>query len=655
MKKLFKFNKGEAFILISLASSILIITSCNEADNNSNRVGISVSYSVQTDINLTDEGSSGWIFWSDSESEKGEKKSGKNLISDFTYIGLQSPGVISPKVMNFSWRDGLLDKSENTRKGGIGQTGERNGFRIIIPASSSNRTLKLFVGCSNATAMLYCKGFGFGFWSDTEKTWISNKSGDTVRCYTINFTAPDDSCELICEYKIQYAHGPDASISLYAAAITDYGTNAPPVVNIINPTEYQKIHEDSALTLECKAFDPDGSIEKVEYYMGGSTSKVGESTTPPYTVQIQNLGHKVYSITARAFDKSGQGSDSDPRRFEITTVDTFPPMEKPLEEYLITGPMKGKGHVGVQCLAELQNGDLICVFNAGNYENSEDQMIYTTWFKKGDENWTIPVPSFDKAGMKYANPVVYVDEKGKVFLFYTVIYGQAFEMGRIRMRTSLDNGKTWGPFSEIPQPDLPYETGTIAAIKPIRLTNGEIMLPLNRESYDPDPKKGWYSLFAFTADEGKTWTESEPIYSIPGNIQPSAQQMPDGSIVCYFRPRQRGHEIWKSVSTDNGRTWAPLENGGIPNPSTRSDFVLTQNGNFVIACNDSPEERSPFIMALSKDQGKTWCKKKILESGPSWYCYASLIQTRDGKLHVAYDYTRQKIKHMVIDEDWFDK
>jgi len=650
------FFRYKSTLKLLVVAGLFLLCMCKaEPKKITNSVGISVSTSILSEVNLSKEGTTDWTFWSTTNSQKLIRKPDGNLIPDFSIIG--SPSNVSeiPKAMKFSWEGDTGIVSGNEMTGGVAQSGERNGFRLVIPVSTKNRTIKLYVSCRNATAMLYCKGWGYGFWSDTEKTWISNKTGEAVRCYTINITAPSDTCKVICEYRMQYAHTADASIAIHAATVTEYGLNAAPILEIVSPTEYQKFPEKTTVTFQCKAYDPDGEIEKVVYFMGGSTSKVGESSIPPYTIELSNLSHKVNSITARAFDKTGQGADSKPRRFEMTTNKTFPPTVKPLEEHLITEPMEGMGHVGVQCMAELANGDLICVFNAGNYENSEEQMIYTTWFKKGAKNWTKPIPSFDKVGLKYANPTVYVDEKGKVFLFYTVIYGQAFEMGRIRICTSTDNGKTWGAFSEIPQPDMPYETGTIAAIKPIRLANGEIMLPLNRESYDPDPKKGWYSLFAFSSDEGKTWTESEPIYSIPGNIQPSPQQMPDGSIVCYFRPRQRGHEIWKSVSSDNGRTWSPLENGGIPNPSTRSDFVFTKNGNFVIACNDSPEERSPFIVALSNDRGKTWSKKKILESGPSWYCYASIIQTRDGKIHLAYDYTRQKIKHMVIDEAWFDQ
>lgn len=645
-----KYLKFKFIIYIVLLCDISIY-----AQKTKNRNGISVSSSTFSAVSLSAEELSDWAFWSFDSEHRMERKSGGYLISDYTLLSKLNKEYNSSKSYNINWKDETLKESRENSYSGIGISGERNGFRLVMPVSTKNRTFNLYVSCKNSTCMLYCKGFGYGFWSDTDKTWLTNREGEAVRCYTINVSAPSDTCKLVCEFQMLYAHGSNASICLHAATVEEHGINAAPLVRITTPNDYQKFPEQTIISLESSASDRDGTIDHVAYYLGGVNAKIGESSIPPYKIEIPPLPHRLYSVSARAYDNTGQATDSNPVRFEMTTDKSYPPMEKPLEEFMIIDGMKGKSHVGVQCMAELSNGDLICVFNAGNYENSDDQMDYTTWLKKGTKKWTKPVPTFDKEGLKYANPVVYVDETGKVFLFYTVVYGQAFEMSRVRMRISEDNGETWGPYSELPQPDYPYQTGTISPIKPIRLANGEIMLPLNRESYDPNPQKGWFSVFAFSSDEGKTWTESEPIYSLPGNIQPSPQQMPDGSIVCYFRPRGGRHEIWKSISTDNGRTWAPLENGGIQNPSTRSDYILTKRGNFVIACNDHPTERTPFIVALSTDRGQTWCKKKILESGPPWYCYASVIQSRDGKIHVAYDCRRQAIKHVVIDEDWFEQ
>jgi alpha-L-rhamnosidase len=54
-------------------------------------------------------------------------------------------------------------------------------------------------------------------------------------------------------------------------------------------------------------------------------------------------------------------------------------------------------------------------------------------------------------------------------------------------------------------------------------------------------------------------------------------------------------------------------------------------------------------VSLSKD-GKTWYASLILEDSPiSQYSYPSVIQGKDGFVHVVYTWRRQRIKYMKID------
>ena len=53
------------------------------------------------------------------------------------------------------------------------------------------------------------------------------------------------------------------------------------------------------------------------------------------------------------------------------------------------------------------------------------------------------------------------------------------------------------------------------------------------------------------------------------------------------------------------------------------------SGALVLACNVSPNRRTPFSLALSKDNGLTWPIQKNLETGPGVYGYCSIIRARD--------------------------
>ena len=59
--------------------------------------------------------------------------------------------------------------------------------------------------------------------------------------------------------------------------------------------------------------------------------------------------------------------------------------------------------------------------------------------------------------------------------------------------------------------------------------------------------------------------------------------------------------------------------------------------------------RTPLSVALSED-GINWTPVLVLEDSPiSQYSYPSVIQGKDGKVHVIYTWRRQRIKYAEID------
>ena len=134
------------------------------------------------------------------------------------------------------------------------------------------------------------------------------------------------------------------------------------------------------------------------------------------------------------------------------------------------------------------------------------------------------------------------------------------------------------------------------------MADGTVLSPANRESEHPDPKHGWTSLFHRSTDDGKSWTETAKILSRPGNIQSTAQQLADGSLVAFCRPRCRDGKLWRSTSTDGGKTW-PV--------------------------------------------------RRDIETGAGPYGYTAVLRTSDGEIHMGYDCDRRVIKEVVVDEAWF--
>jgi predicted neuraminidase len=66
------------------------------------------------------------------------------------------------------------------------------------------------------------------------------------------------------------------------------------------------------------------------------------------------------------------------------------------------------------------------------------------------------------------------------------------------------------------------------------------------------------------------------------------------------------------------------------------------------------------VAALSDDEGATWKWKRHLDGNPAnavdrQYHYPSVIQGKDGAIHVTYSYfvpEGKSIKHVRLDEAW---
>lgn len=61
------------------------------------------------------------------------------------------------------------------------------------------------------------------------------------------------------------------------------------------------------------------------------------------------------------------------------------------------------------------------------------------------------------------------------------------------------------------------------------------------------------------------------------------------------------------------------------------------------------KERTPINVAISND-GLHWKAATILEDSPiNQYSYPSVIQGKDGKVHIVYTWRRQRIKYACLD------
>lgn len=88
------------------------------------------------------------------------------------------------------------------------------------------------------------------------------------------------------------------------------GEPIPPLVSISSPAGGSEFAKGAPITILADASDTDGTIIKVEFFAG--TEKVGEDTTPPFSVTFQSNEDRPFTLTARAADNSGLTTTSQP-------------------------------------------------------------------------------------------------------------------------------------------------------------------------------------------------------------------------------------------------------------------------------------------------------------------------------------------------------
>ena len=297
-------------------------------------------------------------------------------------------------------------------------------------------------------------------------------------------------------------------------------------------------------------------------------------------------------------------------------------------------------------IVETKKGDLVATYFGGTKERNPDVCIWVSRKLKGKTDWTPPQmvadgvfsPDYREACW---NPVIYEMPNGELRIYFKIGVNVAKWKGWLVR--SKDGGKTWGKREQLP--DTIY--GPIKN-KPI-LNKGRLISPTS------DERDGWKLYFEYSDDLGKTWKRTAYVDAEQGikAIQPSIIVFPDGRLEALCRTRSR--HIGVTYSNDNGETWSKLTFIDTPNNNSGIDAVNLQDGSYALICNDWPIEpdkekgaRTPLSIMRSQD-GIHWNHWITLEDSPILqYSYPSIIQSRDGHIHVVYTWRRQRVKHVEL-------
>ena len=304
-------------------------------------------------------------------------------------------------------------------------------------------------------------------------------------------------------------------------------------------------------------------------------------------------------------------------------------------------------------LAELADGRIAAAWFAGTREGAADVAV---WFATRSTGvWSAPQAIATRESTtaatrayvrKVGNPVLYA-EGGRLHLWFVSVAMGGWAGSSLNHAVSNDGGATWSPPAKL-QTSPFLNISTLGRAPPVALADGGLGLPVYHEFV---AKHGeWLRLGA----DGRIVDKVRMAHEVR-TLQPAVAAFDERHALAILRDAGPGPgRIRVATSVDGGQHWPAAAALPLPNPNSSVTLLRLQSGRLLIAGNGAGN-RNQLLLWVSDDTGKTWRLARTVESDADElveFSYPALLQARDGRIHLAYTWRRQGIKHAEFSEAW---
>lgn len=301
---------------------------------------------------------------------------------------------------------------------------------------------------------------------------------------------------------------------------------------------------------------------------------------------------------------------------------------------------------------------LLAAWFGGSREGAADVSLYqSAW--GSDSPWQPARVMMTRQGVqqemgrnirKLGNPLL-VAQPGKLQLYFVSVSYGGWAGSAINRSLSVDAGHSWSvPERIITSPF--FNLSTLVRNPGVWYADGSLGLPVYHEFINKHGE--WLHLSA----EGQVLGKSR--MSMPrATLQPAVVPLDQTHAVAALRDSGPGeNRIQWSETRDAGQTWVQKSAREIPNPNSAAAMIRLQDDSLLMACNPISGNRNRLSLLRSTDLGETWSLVRVVEQSADdrdEFSYPSLLQDRQGAIHLLYTWKRQGIRHAVFSQAWLNK
>lgn len=373
--------------------------------------------------------------------------------------------------------------------------------------------------------------------------------------------------------------------------------------------------------------------------------------------------------------------------------------QTPVQEEQFVSSVPGQA-VHAPSIVELKDGSLRAVWFSGSREGAGDVTIQTAVMNVAGQRWEAETTLFNRAQLesgllryvkKIGNPVIARAPDGSLHLWVVNVSLGGWAGSAITWARSVDEGATWStPKRLVTSPFL--NISTLVKGAPVPMVDGSVSLPAYHEFIAKFGEVLHVSAQGDMLDKTRipgSHTSLQPVVLVQSAVKASA----------YMRATEGGKVVMSST-LDAGNSWTEAAAINLPSPNSALAGLVSSSGDNWLALNPSAQGRQSLALFKAGSSGNFEGAKPIFIEGAGLppeasvqklpiahhaallgrelkaqgashadvqayvassvrqlcgpadcvqeFSYPSLLQTRDGRLHLVYTWHRSRIKHVRL-------